>query len=74
MLNQKIPTAIGAITGSVSTFCDQAMKQEVQAFFATHPPGTGERALRRALDQIDTCMAFKAAEQASFDAALGIGK
>jgi aminopeptidase N/puromycin-sensitive aminopeptidase len=74
MLNQKIPTAIGAITGSVSTFCDAAMKQEVQTFFAAHPPGTGERALRRALDQIDTCIAFKAAEQASFDAALGVTK
>ncbi|MEA2165634.1 MAG: puromycin-sensitive aminopeptidase [Thermoanaerobaculia bacterium] len=74
MLNQKIPTAIGAITGAVSTFCDPAMKQEVQTFFATHPPGTGERALRRALDQMDTCMAFRAAEQASFDAALGVTK
>jgi aminopeptidase N/puromycin-sensitive aminopeptidase len=74
MLNQKIPTAIGAITGSVGTFCDAAMKQDVQTFFATHPPGTGERALRRGLEGIDTCMAFRAAQQLSFDTALGIGK
>ena len=72
MLNQKIPTAIGAITGSTATFCDPAMKQEVQAFFATHPAGAGERSLRRALEAIDTCVAFKAAEQASFNAALGV--
>jgi aminopeptidase N len=71
MLNQKIPTAIGAITGSTSTFCDPAMKADVQAFFATHPAGAGERALKRALEAIDTCIAFKAAELTSFNAALG---
>jgi len=72
MLNQKIPTAIGAITGSTATFCDPAMKAEVQSFFATHPAGAGERSLRRALESIDTCIAFKAAEQGSFNAALGV--
>jgi alanyl aminopeptidase len=72
VLNQKIPTAIGAITGSVSTFCDPAVKQEVQAFFATHPAGAGERSLRRGLEAIDTCIAFKTAQQSSFDAALGV--
>jgi aminopeptidase N/puromycin-sensitive aminopeptidase len=72
MLNQKIPTAIGAITGSTATFCDPAMKADVQAFFATHPAGAGERSLKRALDAIDTCIAFKAAEQVSFNSALGV--
>jgi aminopeptidase N len=72
MLNQKIPTAIGAITGSTATFCDPTMKSEVQSFFATHPAGAGERSLRRALEAIDTCIAFKAAEQASFNTALGV--
>jgi aminopeptidase N/puromycin-sensitive aminopeptidase len=72
VLTQKIPTAIGAITGSTATFCDPAMKADVQAFFATHPAGAGERSLKRALDAIDTCIAFKAAEQASFNSALGV--
>jgi aminopeptidase N len=72
VLNQKIPTAIGAITGSMGTFCDPAMKEEVQAFFATHPAGAGERSLRRALEQIDTCIAFRAAQQPSFNVALGV--
>src|SRR4051795_5123659 len=72
LLNQKIPTAIGAITGSTATFCDPAMKADVQSFFATHPAGAGERALKRALEAIDTCIAFKTAEQASFNAALGV--
>jgi aminopeptidase N/puromycin-sensitive aminopeptidase len=72
LLNQKIPTAIGNVTGSTATFCDPAMKADVQAFFATHPAGAGERSLKRALEAIDTCIAFKAAEQASFNAALGV--
>ena len=71
VLTQKIPTAIGAITGSTSTFCDPAMKADVQAFFATHPAGAGERSLKRALEAIDTCIAFKTAQLISFNAALG---
>ena len=72
VLNQKIPTAIGVITGSTATFCDASSKADVQAFFATHPAGAGERSLRRALEAIDTCIAFKAAEQTSFNTALGV--
>ncbi|HSY49476.1 MAG TPA: M1 family metallopeptidase [Thermoanaerobaculia bacterium] len=74
VLNQKIPTAIGAITGSTATFCDAASKADVQAFFATHSAGGGERSLRRAMEAIDTCIAFKAAEQASFNQGLGVGR
>jgi aminopeptidase N len=72
LLNQKIPTAIGAITGSTATFCDPAMKADVQAFFASHPAGAGERSLKRALEAIDTCIAFRNAEQASLNSALGV--
>jgi len=74
VLTQKIPTAIGAITGSTATFCDAASKADVQSFFATHPPGAGERGLKRAMEAIDTCIAFKAAEQASFNAGVGVGQ
>ncbi|MGH9421173.1 MAG: ERAP1-like C-terminal domain-containing protein, partial [Thermoanaerobaculia bacterium] len=73
MLNQKIPTAIGAITGSTATFCDAASKADVQSFFATHPAGAGERSLRRALEAIDTCIAFKNAQQSSFNMGVGVG-
>jgi aminopeptidase N/puromycin-sensitive aminopeptidase len=67
-LTQKIPTAIGSITGATAAFCDPASKADVQSFFATHPAGAGERSLRRALESIDTCIAFRAGEQASFNA------
>jgi aminopeptidase N len=74
VLNQKIPSAIGAITGATATFCDAASKADVQAFFATHSPGGGERSLKRAMEAIDTCIAFKNAEQSSFNAGVGAGQ
>jgi aminopeptidase N/puromycin-sensitive aminopeptidase len=74
VLNQKIPSAIGSITGATATFCDAASKADVQAFFATHSPGGGERSLKRALEAIDNCIAFKNAEQASFNAGVGAGQ
>ncbi len=74
VLNQKIPSAIGSITGATATFCDAASKADVQAFFATHSPGGGERSLKRAMEAIDTCIAFKNAEQASFNAGVGAGQ
>ena len=74
VLNQKIPSAIGSITGATATFCDAASKADVQAFFATHSPGGGERSLKRAMEAIDNCIAFKNAEQASFNAGVGVGQ
>jgi aminopeptidase N len=74
LLNQKIPTAIGAIAGSTATFCDPDSKADVQAFFAAHPTPGADRALRRAMEAIDTCIAFKAAQQASFNAGVGVGR
>jgi len=70
-LNQRMPTALSAVTGTLSVFCDAPARKEFQEFFAAHPPGSGERALRRALEAIDTCVAFREAQQASFDAAIG---
>jgi aminopeptidase N len=69
-LETKVPTAIGGVAGSVGAFCDPKSKADVEAFFTAHPPKGGERGLRRALEAIDTCIAFRAAQQASFDAAL----
>jgi aminopeptidase N len=69
-LNQEIPTALGAITGSLGGFCDPEAKKDFEAFFATHPAGSGTRALRRSLEALDTCVAFRNAQQASFERAI----
>ena len=69
-LTREIPTAIGAITGSLGSVCDADAKKDIESFFATHPAGSGTRSLRRAMEAIDTCVAFRNAQQASFDKAI----
>jgi aminopeptidase N len=68
-LQRDVPTAMGAFVAGVGTFCDPAAKKDVQDFFATHPAGTASRSLQRSLESLDRCMAFRAAQQASFDKA-----
>ena len=69
-LQKEVPTAMGAFTGSIGSFCDPAAKKDIQDFFATHPAGGGSRNLQRSLERIDRCIAFRAAQQASFDKAV----
>jgi len=66
-LQRDVPTAMGAFTGPLGQFCDPAAKKDIQDFFATHPAGSGSRNLQRSLESIDRCIAFRAAQQASFD-------
>lgn len=73
-LTRDVPTAVGAFTGSVGSFCDADAKKDIETFFATHPAGMGTRALRRSLEAIDRCIAFRAAQQASFDKAIAAMK
>jgi aminopeptidase N/puromycin-sensitive aminopeptidase len=70
-VEQKSVGSTGRITFAAGAFCDPKSRAEVEAFFKEHPPRNGARAVTRAMDAIDTCIAFKAAQQASFDAALG---
>ncbi|HEX9407735.1 MAG TPA: M1 family metallopeptidase [Thermoanaerobaculia bacterium] len=69
-LQRDVPTAMGAFTGSIGSVCDPEVKKDIQAFFAEHPAGTGSRNLQRSLEGIDRCVAFRAAQQASFDQAI----
>ncbi len=61
---------MGAFTGELGSFCDPEAKKDIEAFFATHNAGTGTRNLKRALEGIDRCVAFRATQQASFDRAI----
>jgi aminopeptidase N/puromycin-sensitive aminopeptidase len=69
-LQRDIPTSLGAPVGALGGYCDPAAKKDIESFFASHPPGTATRSLRRALEAIDRCTAFRAAQQASFDKAI----
>jgi aminopeptidase N len=70
----KVPGSLGPIVGSLGGFCDMQSRADVEAFFAAHPPGEGgARVLKRAIESIDTCVAFRAAQQESFDQWLARG-
>ena len=68
-LQQSVPTAMGAFVAGVGGMCDPAMKKDVQDFFATHPAGTASRSLQRSLESLDRCVAFRSAQQESFNKA-----
>ena len=70
-LQKSIPTALHNVTGGLKTFCDANSKQAIEAFFASHPPREGSRSLRRSLESVDTCIAFRGAQEASLQQALG---
>jgi alanyl aminopeptidase len=57
------------VTFGLSTFCDPESKKDVETFFAEHPK-VAKRTVTRVTESINACIAFKAAQQASFDAAL----
>ena len=66
-ITEKIPTALHSVIGALGSFCDPAMRRDVEEFFKAHEVGEGMRSLRRTLESIDTCVAFKAAQQESLD-------
>jgi aminopeptidase N len=66
-IEEKVPTSLHNILGAVGSFCDKAARDDIAAFFATNPPGEGQRALRRSLEAIDTCVAFRAAQQPALE-------
>lgn len=57
---QGIPTIIGALGG----FCSTEKAAEVREFFATNPVPTSDRALRQAIERIETCAAVVARQSA----------
>jgi aminopeptidase N len=46
----------GLIVQATSSFCQPQMRDEVQAFFASHPAPAGERSLKQSLEQISYCV------------------
>jgi len=55
---------------SLGSFCDEESKKDVETFLAKNGSKLNPRAIARATETMNSCIAFKAAQQASFDAAL----
>jgi len=53
------PFASAQMQGSVGTFCDAAMKDQVQEFFSAHPSAAAERTLRQSMERITNCIDMK---------------
>ena len=69
-VEKRAPQSLGRISSATSTFCDADSRKEVEAFITAHPTRGSPRVLTRVLDSIDTCIAFRNAQQASFDEGL----
>ncbi len=57
--------------GAVSALgdaCSISMREDVQQFFASHKAPGAERAVQESLDRIDTCLAFRKAQESSMSA------
>jgi aminopeptidase N len=50
----------GEIVQATSGFCDKGMRDQVQAFFSSHPAPAGERSLKQSVERINYCVDLKA--------------
>ena len=53
------PFASAQVQGSVASFCDSAMKNQVQEFFSAHPSEAAERTFRQSMERITNCIDMK---------------
>jgi len=49
----------GIIVQATGSFCDPGKRDEVQAFFASHPAPAAERSLKQSIEQINYCVDMK---------------
>jgi aminopeptidase N len=49
----------GIIVQGTGSFCDAVMRDEVQAFFTSHPAPAAERSLKQSIEQINYCVDMK---------------
>ncbi|MCC7417049.1 MAG: M1 family metallopeptidase [Acidobacteria bacterium] len=47
------------IVSALSSFCDTAMRDDVEAFFTAHPLPAAARALNQTVEQINSCIALR---------------
>jgi aminopeptidase N len=50
---------LASVVAATAAFCDASSRDDVQRFFETHKVPAAERALRRSLERIDSCIALR---------------
>ncbi len=53
----------GDLVSSTASFCSAEARDDVQRFFATHKVAASERALRKAIQQINGCIEFRTLQE-----------
>ena len=53
----------GNLVSSTASFCSAEARDDVQRFFATHKIAASERALRKAIQQINGCIEFRTLQE-----------
>ena len=56
---QLTPLSGGYFVAATGSFCSADSRDQVVAFFSTHKVASSERALKRAVDQINDCIEFR---------------
>jgi len=60
----QMTTATGAgLVGSTGSFCSAQARDEVKAFFSTHPVPSSDRSQRRAIERIDGCAELRSLQE-----------
>jgi aminopeptidase N len=67
-VQKKDVTGTPYLVNALSVFCDAAAGKEVREFFAAHKVPDAERTLQQALERIDSCGRFAAAQRPKLDA------
>jgi aminopeptidase N len=56
------------VVSATRNFCDAAMRDDVQIFFADHKVASSERTLKQAVERINSCISFRTRQQRDLSA------
>jgi len=57
------PYAAAAIVQATGSFCDAGMRDQVEAFFATHPAPGATRSLKQVMERMNYCIEMRAQQE-----------
>jgi aminopeptidase N/puromycin-sensitive aminopeptidase len=61
----------GEIVAATRSFCDTAMRDDVQQFFTEHKVPSAERTLKQAAEVVNACISYRSHQQGNLAAWLG---
>jgi aminopeptidase N/puromycin-sensitive aminopeptidase len=65
---QLTPLSASYFVGAAGSFCNAEARDQVVSFYGSHKVASSERSLKRAIDQINDCIEFRADQEANLKA------